>query len=149
RNESGQVVALIDRCPHRGVPLSMGSVVAGKVRCIYHALEFDSTGVCVRNPHSSGNPRRLSTRRVPTITRHGMVWIWHGDEDRCDPAGIPDYDWLDSPGYTAIHGLMHVQADYRLVIDNLLDLSHAEYLHAKTVGTPGSSSSVETSVSVE
>ena len=148
RGQHEEVAVLVDRCPHRGVPLSMGSVVGGNVRCIYHALEFDSTGVCVRNPHIAGSPGRLSTRKIPSVTRHGVVWIWHGDENRCDPSGIPDYSWLGLANYTVIHGIMSVQANFRLVVDNLLDLSHAEYLHAKTVGTPGSSSSVKTSVSV-
>lgn len=149
RGEAGEVVALVDRCPHRGVPLSMGSVVDGRIRCMYHGLDFDASGVCVRNPHIAGNPGRLSATKIPTATKHGAVWVWHGDAERCNPASIPDYEWLEQPGYTVIHGLMNVQADYRLVIDNLLDLSHAEYLHANTVGTPGSSGSIKTSVTVE
>lgn len=149
RGEDGQVAALLDRCPHRGVPLSMGSIVEGRVRCLYHALEFDAAGTCVHNPHVPSRSSRLPAERIPTATRYGMVWLWHGDAEAADPALVPDYGWFVEPRYATIHGKLHVQADYRLVIDNLMDLSHAEYLHARTVGTPGSSGSVKNSVSAE
>lgn len=150
RGEDGVARAVTNRCAHRGVPLSMGTVVGDNIRCPYHALEFNGGGVCVRNPHIKADPGRLTVRSYPVAERHGAVWVWTGDPARADAALIPDFSGfdVDVPGYRTIHGYVTVEADYRLVIDNLLDLSHAEYLHANTVGTPGSSGSVKTSVDV-
>ena len=148
KDAQGAVHALEDRCPHRGVPLSMGQVVGEHIRCAYHGLEFNGRGVCVRNPHIQADPGRLQLRSYPVALRHDAVWVWMGEADRADPSRIPDYGLFaaGTPGYQAIRGYLGVAADYRLVIDNLLDLSHAEYLHAKTVGTSGSAGSVKTSL---
>ncbi len=150
RGGDGAISVLEDRCAHRGVPLSMGSVVDGTMQCLYHGLRFNAEGVCVHNPHITGAPDRLKVRHYPVVLRHGAIWVWMGDEAAAEPAGVPDYGLFDTDrdDYAVVQGYMHVQADYRLVIDNLLDLSHAEYLHANTVGTKGSSGSVKNSVSV-
>jgi vanillate O-demethylase monooxygenase subunit len=150
RRPDGDVAALLDRCPHRGVALSMGELIEGNLRCRYHGLAFNADGVCVHNPHIAGDPGRLRTGAFATVRRHGAVWIWGGDPKDADPALIPDYHWFDPQNerYAVVHGLYRLQANYRVVMDNLLDLSHAEYLHANTVGTPGSSRNVKTSVSV-
>lgn len=55
-----------------------------------------------------------------------------------DPAKIPEYDWMDTVhGYGVGRGYLNIEADYRLVIDNLMDLAHAEYIHPHTVGIAG------------
>jgi nitrite reductase/ring-hydroxylating ferredoxin subunit len=52
RNESGQVCVLEDRCPHRRVPLSLGKVIDGNLRCAYHGWTFDGlNGQCVAVPN--------------------------------------------------------------------------------------------------
>src|SRR5690606_20142006 len=83
------------------------------------------------------------------VERHGAIWVWMGEPDRADAQLIPDYSVLDPDrsDYRVVHGYMHVKAHVQLVIDNLLDLSHAEYLHANTVGTPGSAGTVQNRVS--
>ena len=91
RNASGQVAALLDRCPHRFVPLSLGKVCEGNsVQCPYHGLAFDATGVCVRNPNADGRiPPALRVRRFPVVERHGAIWVWMGDPAKADRALIP------------------------------------------------------------
>ncbi|MDB5698551.1 MAG: aromatic ring-hydroxylating dioxygenase subunit alpha [Alphaproteobacteria bacterium] len=138
RADGGQIVALRDVCPHRAVPLSLGSVHGDRIRCAYHALEFDAAGVCRRNPHIKGPPDRLRVKSYPAAQKYGAIWVWFGDPELADPLAIPSYEWFDSPErYTVGHGYTLVHADYRLIIDNLLDLAHAEYLHPDTVGSPG------------
>ena len=149
RGAGGKVGALRDRCPHRGVPLSMGRIVDGHLQCAYHGLRFDCSGACVHNPHTEGGrPERLRAASFAAHAAHGVIWVWMGDPDMADTALIPDYSWFapDNPKYAVVRGSVLVKADYRLVMDNLLDLSHAEYLHANTVGTAGSSGSVRSSV---
>lgn len=131
RLADGSPVALDDRCPHRFVPLSRGQLVGDELQCPYHGLRFDRAGTCVFNPHGDGMiPRNARVRAWPLLERHGMVWIWTGDPDRADPGRLPDLAPLDSPGeYAAVRGLLHLKANYQLVTDNLLDLSHVPYLH--------------------
>jgi vanillate O-demethylase monooxygenase subunit len=138
RTESGDIGALSDACPHRAVPLSRGSVAGNHIRCAYHALEFDVAGVCRHNPHVKGPSDRITTRSFAVALRHGIVWIWMGDPSHANPDAIVDYGWFDQAERFAVAtGYVKIAADYRLVIDNLMDLAHAEYIHQTTVGTPG------------
>ncbi|WP_174293412.1 aromatic ring-hydroxylating dioxygenase subunit alpha [Sphingomonas bacterium] len=130
--------ALLDVCPHRAVPLSAGTVAEGNLVCPYHGIAFDTGGTCRKNPHIQGPPDRLKARAYPIADKHGILWVWLGQADLASVDAIPDYGWFDSPGrYAAGGGYVHIEADYRLVIDNLMDLAHADYIHPTTVGQPG------------
>ena len=137
RNASGQVAALLDRCPHRFVPLSLGKVCEGNsVQCPYHGLAFDATGVCVRNPNAEGRiPPALRVRRFPVVERHGAIWVWMGDRE-ADPALIPDFSVLDEEigGQTIDRRWIRVAANYELMTYNILDISHTNTLHAGILG---------------
>lgn len=130
RTEEGAPVALQNRCSHRFVPLSAGRLVGDEIQCAYHGLRFDRSGECVFNPHGKAIPRAARIRSFPTLERHGVVWFWPGDVERADPALIPpEFDFLSSPDFVVVRGYLKVKANYVLVSDNLLDLSHVAYLH--------------------
>ena len=134
-DRDGKIVAIGGRCPHRFAPLSMGRVEAGVVRCGYHGLAFDATGRCVHNPHTSGKPpASLAVRRYPLEERDGLLWIWMGAPDVADPGTLPRFDGLDPSRHAVGHGYIHGSAHYQLMTDNILDLSHIEFLHP-TLGT--------------
>lgn len=137
RNQSGKVVALEDRCPHRFVPLHLGTVVGDVLQCAYHGLQFDCTGKCVKNPHGDGKiPAAARVRSFPVEERHNMIWIWMGLEE-ATPETIPDYSVLDDESiYNKSYGYTLIEADYRLMGENLLDLSHITYLHDGYLGSP-------------
>lgn len=136
RTDDG-VAALADVCPHRFVPLHLGKVVDGRaIRCGYHGLEFDRTGACVRNPHNAGRiPPAAKVESHQVAERHGMVWIWMGERD-ADPSLIPDYSFLDSadPQHISARDHLEIRSNYRTVVENLLDLSHASILHDGILG---------------
>ena len=71
---------------------------------------------------------------VVLLERYNFVWIWMGDADKADPSLVPDVHWMSDPGWVASEGYHHVKAGYRLLNDNLLDLSHETYVHGKTIG---------------
>ena len=127
RKSDGTVVALGDRCPHRFAPLHMGKIVHGdRVQCPYHGLEFDQTGACVLNPHGTRNiPSRARVRSYPATEKHKAIWIWMGDE-AADPARVPDFSVLDNvpERHATKRDRITIRANYELIIDNLLDLSH-------------------------
>lgn len=134
RGADGAVAALEDRCPHRLVPLSTGRTVDGLVECGYHGLRFDAAGACAHVPGQSSVPKNARVRTFPVAERHALVWIWMGAAELADEDLIPDLHWMDSPGWKATTGYLHFNCDYRLVNDNLLDLSHETYIHKHTIG---------------
>jgi vanillate O-demethylase monooxygenase subunit len=130
RGAGGEPIALADLCPHRFAPLSLGRVEGDRIRCPYHGLVFDKTGVCVHNPHGRGaRPASLSVRRYPLVIRDGMMWLWMGEVGAAADSRPPSYAFLEQDGWATVRGYLHVSANYELVTDNLLDLSHAEFLH--------------------
>lgn len=130
RGPDGAPAALADLCPHRFAPLSRGRLDGEEVVCGYHGLRFDRHGRCIGNPHGGRTPSSAAVRAWPILDRHGAAWIWPGDPDRADPALIPDFGFLDEHvSRRAIHGHTRLGASHRIVIDNLMDLSHVEYLH--------------------
>jgi phenylpropionate dioxygenase-like ring-hydroxylating dioxygenase large terminal subunit len=143
RKEDGGIAAITDRCPHRHVPLSMGTLLTGdRVQCIYHGLQFGADGNCALNPHGSGKiSDSLSVRSYTVIEKHTLIWIWMGDK-AADPAKIPDYSCLDDRD--ALHvtrpGYLKVAANYQLLVDNLLDLSHISFTHAGILGNADTAS---------
>jgi len=134
RTEAGAPVALEDRCPHRRAPLSMGKLVGDRVQCCYHGMEFGADGKCVRVPGQVSIPPRLKARVYPLVERHGWVWAWMGEAEAADPALIHDYHWNEAPGWTPVFGYTHVEAEYRLVVDNLMDLTHETFVHPTSIG---------------
>ena len=138
RTASGALGALADRCPHRLVPLSMGTVVGERLQCSYHGLEFDLEGRCAFNPHGSGaTPSALNVARFAVEERHSVVWLWIGD-DKADPASIPDLGFIGGAEARCISDLdyLHVKANWRSIMDNLMDLSHTSYVHRGILGDP-------------
>jgi vanillate monooxygenase len=129
----GEVAALDDFCPHRGAPLSLGFVRGDTLVCGYHGLALGCSG------HADSMPgQRVKNfppvRRFPTIERYGFIWVWPGEADQADPAKLPHLEWAESPEWAYGGGLYHIACDYRLMIDNLMDLTHETYVHASSIG---------------
>lgn len=134
RDATGAVVALEDRCPHRLAPLSTGKVVEGAIECGYHGLRFDGSGACIFAPGQDNAPKGKGAKRFPAAEKHTLLWIWLGPAELADEALIPDLHWLDSPDWAVASGYHRFECDYRLINDNLLDLSHETYIHKHTIG---------------
>jgi phenylpropionate dioxygenase-like ring-hydroxylating dioxygenase large terminal subunit len=133
RTSANEPAALLDRCPHRRVPLSAGVRTGDLIRCGYHGMTFASNGRCVHIPGQSNVPRNAAATAFPIIERFGLIWIWMGDAATADPELVPELPWLTLPHWTASSGYTHVAGDYRLLSDNLLDLSHENYIHQATI----------------
>ncbi len=133
RGPAGKVAALEDFCPHRGVPLSLGQVREGKLVCGYHGLAIGCDGRTVSMPGQrvQGFP---SNRNYPVVERHGFVWVWPGDAALADAGKIPQLEWADHPDWAYAGGLYRIGCDYRLMIDNLMDLTHEAYVHTTSIG---------------
>ena len=134
RDTAGLPHALYDRCPHRFAPLSMGRVEGELLVCGYHGLGFGADGHCARNPHGPVT-RALAVPAYPMHEAHRALWIWMGEPDRADPALIRDLGFLSDAPQTAFNkGYLKGTGHYQLFVDNILDLSHTDFLHPDTLG---------------
>ena len=134
RKRDGAPVALEDRCAHRRLPLSQGKLVGDTIECGYHGLTYDCSGMCIKIPGQARWPKNLAVKSYPVVERHRFVYVWMGDVEDADENLIVDFPRFSDPdwGVTKIH--LDIKANYLLIIDNLLELSHVAYLHATTIG---------------
>ena len=133
RGEGGQVAAVEDFCPHRGAPLSLGFVCEGKLVCGYHGLEMGCDGRTVAMPGQKVHAFP-AIKSYPVEERYGFIWVWPGDPAQADKALIPHQEWHNNPEWAFGGGLYHIDCDYRLMVDNLMDLTHETYVHAGSIG---------------
>ena len=135
RTQDGKAVALLDICPHKLAPLHLGIKVGDSVQCGYHGLEFDCSGNCVRNPQGSQEiPQVAKLRSFPLLEKWGVLWIWMGDPELADETKIIDVSHFDDPAWRTVKGGHHVNSNYMLLVENLLDLGHALFLHKNSGG---------------
>lgn len=132
RTQAGEVVALEDRCPHRQAPLSIGKIQGDAIECGYHGFQFGPGGRCVRVPSmSSPPPIRVETYPVKEIGP--LVWIYLGDIEQIDNVPPPPViDWMTDPGFAIRKGRMEIAANYFLLKENVLDLTHLGFVHASS-----------------
>jgi renierapurpurin 18,18'-hydroxylase len=130
RDTQGQVHALEDACPHRGVELHKGQVKGCHLVCPYHGWEFDTEGHCVKIPYLL-DQQKLPTskaRSYPVQEKYGILWIFPGEPELATQ--IPA---MDIPEYGRSDLLMipitgHFKAHFSICNENALDVFHG-FLH--------------------
>lgn len=135
RDANGQLHALEDVCPHKGVALHKGKVQGCNLACAYHGWEFDETGQCAYIPYLPEGQKlpRAQVRSYPVQEKYNLIWIFPGDPDlasTCQPPAVPEFnepDWLVVP-VTA-----HFHAHFSMCNDNAMDVFHG-FLHQKLQG---------------
>lgn len=135
RDGDGIARAIGGRCPHRFAALGNGRVIDGALQCPYHGLRFSGSGRCVFNPHQDGAVPDAGVPAYPLVERNALLWIWMGDPALADADRIPDFGWLTDPRWTAVRGATRAEGHYELYTDNILDLSHASFVHPALVAS--------------
>ena len=129
RKRDGSAVALEDRCAHRQAPLSKGQVRGDNIQCPYHGMRYGPDGKCVLIPSQDSVPDTARVKAYPVVERHKWIWIWIGDPALADPDLIEDFHWRDDPGWQSKGELLPLKANYRLLVENLCDLTHVPFIH--------------------
>lgn len=130
RGASGAVGALLDRCPHRNVPLSFGAVVGETLQCGYHGWRFERSGQCSLVPALDGQadaPARAVTR-YEVREQQGFVWVWGapGSEAVGEPFRFAK---ADDPSYLTLRRAVPAPGAVHSVVENALDVPHTAFLH--------------------
>lgn len=135
RTSDGRPVALADACWHRLAPLSKGRILPGdEVQCPYHGLQFNSAGRCTKMPAQQTINPSAAVPSYPAVERHRYVWVWLGDPDLADPDTIPDMHQMASDEWAGDGKTIHAKCNYQLILDNLMDLTHEEFVHSSSIG---------------
>jgi vanillate monooxygenase len=134
RKLNSDLVALEDCCPHRLLPLSKGKLEKDAIVCGYHGLTIAGNGTCSHMPDGRTPPKKPLVKSYPIAERHRFVWIWIGNADEADENKIPDLSWCSNPDWISDGQTFHIKCDYKLLVDNLMDLTHENYVHPTSIG---------------
>ncbi len=135
RDSGGKVTVMHDRCPHRGVALSVGEVHGDCIMCPFHGFEYDASGRCTvipANGRTTPVPRAFQVQTYPTHEAHGLIFIYWGQ-----PTGaLPPPRWFDDLDESFSYGSVRDpwRAHYSRVIENQLDVPHVPFIHHNTIG---------------
>ncbi len=128
--QSGSVNALLDRCPHRNTPLSMGRVIDSGLQCGYHGWVFAGDGTCKHVPALASNVSKSNRNVSKYATREldGYIWVFGraNAEPEVEPFRVPH---LEDPAYSSVRITIDKEAALLAVAENSLDTIHTAYLH--------------------
>jgi phenylpropionate dioxygenase-like ring-hydroxylating dioxygenase large terminal subunit len=129
RDAGGRPGALLDRCPHRNVPLSLGRVESGRLECRYHGWQFETSGRCALVPGLTG-PSETRERHAPAFAvreEHGLVWVWAEADET--PSTEPFPLGIVRPGYARVLRAVEAEGTLHATLENALDVPHTAFLH--------------------
>ncbi|MEW5741327.1 MAG: aromatic ring-hydroxylating dioxygenase subunit alpha [Myxococcota bacterium] len=135
RGADGKVSALLDRCPHRGVALSLGKVTKdGCLECPFHAWKFDGEGNNCDVPLNPDAKReRLFATSVPARDVGGLLWVYTAPvKEAPSEPDVPET--LTRPGLARTYLEVEWKVHWTRAMENMLDSPHVPFLHRKTIG---------------
>ncbi|MFZ1937778.1 MAG: Rieske 2Fe-2S domain-containing protein [Terracidiphilus sp.] len=139
RRADGQIFAMRDNCPHRGIPLSYGWFDGEHVTCRYHGWEFEPcSGQCTLIPsltsHDTLNANRIYAAAFPCQERDGHAWVYvagAGSGRKAEGAALRPVPEL--PKFGAKFRTAHLTADLPCNVDHgiigLMDPAHGPFVH--------------------
>ena len=131
RTRDGEVFALKDFCPHRGMPLRYGRFDGCEVECCYHGWRFNIEGTCTAIPSllpdDETDISRIRIGNYPTQEKDGLIWIFIGEKKE----NLPEVPSMPS---AITGGFRHIESvEFPCPIDHavigLMDPSHGPFVH--------------------
>ncbi len=135
RDHNGVIGALIDRCPHRGVALSLGQVGPdGCLECPFHGWRFNTAGA---NQGAPLNPDakldQLSAIPLPVREIGDMIWVYSapGVEAPAEPVAP---EGLTRAGLSRTYLDREWDCHWTRAMENMLDSPHLPFVHRRSIG---------------
>jgi phenylpropionate dioxygenase-like ring-hydroxylating dioxygenase large terminal subunit len=131
RARDGKPFALVDRCPHRAMPLSHGGFDGAEIECCYHGWRFNSEGRCTAIPSLVDGAQlelsRIRAKRYPCRELQGNIWVYFGAEDGPlpEPPTVPEIG--DRPPRLSAEMIFPCHVDHAVV--GLMDPAHGPFVH--------------------
>ncbi|MCQ8240381.1 Rieske 2Fe-2S domain-containing protein [Rhizosaccharibacter radicis] len=133
RPRNGPVFALEDRCAHRQVPLSKGTVDGCAVRCCYHGWAYNADGRCTDVPYLGKDRLPNGVRAYPVREVGSLILVFPGDPALADVTPLPGFAALEDPAYKTRKFGRFVRCHYSFMHENLMDMNH-QFMHSKQMG---------------
>jgi len=134
RDANNEVCCIADKCCHRGVSLSCGQIIDGKLECPFHGFIYDKSGKVLKIPANGKNrpvPETMKVKAYKTFEAYGLIWLWWGDDDQI--TGKPFFfEELTNFSYSTL--IDHWNVHYSRAIENQLDVVHLPFVHKTTIG---------------
>ncbi len=137
-----ELVVADDLCPHRGVPLSMGSRDGEGIRCVYHGLHFGAQGRCDHVPANPDMciPDRLHLKTYPAVQKYGLVWtrLRPPPGEPVPPLyEIPNMPHWDDEDFQQINcPSIDIAGFAGRQVEGFIDVAHFGFVHLDTFGDP-------------
>jgi phenylpropionate dioxygenase-like ring-hydroxylating dioxygenase large terminal subunit len=134
RDMDNTVCCIADKCCHRGVSLSCGKVIEGKLECPFHGFIYDKSGKVLVIPANGRNnpvPETMKVKSYKTFEAYGLIWMWWGDDDKVTQEPF-FFEALKDFSYAGFRD--HWNVHYSRAIENQLDVVHVPFVHKTTIG---------------
>jgi vanillate O-demethylase monooxygenase subunit len=134
----GELVVARDVCPHRGVPLSLGTHDEEGIVCAYHGLRYGSQGRCNRIPSAPGQriPARLKLNTYPAVERYGVIWTCLLPTEGAAP-DLPAMPHWDEPQFQHILcPTFDIGGFAGRQVEGFIDVAHFAWIHTATFADP-------------
>ncbi len=130
RNAEGEACVLQDRCAHRNMALSRGSVTEHGIRCNYHGWAYAGDGHCADIPASCESCEaysKIKIRSYPVREKQDMVWLWMGKDLPVDePIDFPQFE---TSGWHHWFMQREFEGNAFHCVENFLDVPHTAHVH--------------------
>lgn len=135
RTRDGEIFALCDICPHRGIPLSHGSFDGREIACAYHGWRFGADGRCTAVPSLVPGQKldvgKIGVRAYPCREVQGNIWVYFADNPRAETVDLPEVPNMPGMGDAAPQVVLSQMftCDLDHAAFGLMDPTHAAFVH--------------------
>ncbi len=135
RKKNGEVFALEDRCAHRQIPLSMGVLEGDRLKCCYHAWEYEESGRVAKIPYlvKGGHKPPTCVKQYPSREAYDHIFVYTGTPEKLAQAPFPDLPAWQRSDFKTMYFEREVACHYSFMHENLMDMNH-QFLHRKLLG---------------
>ncbi|NER30852.1 MAG: aromatic ring-hydroxylating dioxygenase subunit alpha [Symploca sp. SIO1C4] len=135
RDLHGQLYALEDVCPHKGVALHKGIVQGNHLACKYHGWAFDGTGKCVDIPYLPSQQKLpcAQVRSYQVQEKYNLIWVFPGDQELAWQQSPPEMPEFDNTDWFMVPVSARMNAHFSICNENSMDVFHG-FLHQNLQG---------------